>query len=105
MMRAIRPYFNQNTMIDFYYSFLYPNMLYGIEIWGHASDTNLKWVLTMQKATVRVILNTSFFKIIEIMPVINWTRSTYLHISNIITVSISQLVENLIIDNTEQKPK
>ena len=76
MMRAIRPYFDQKTMIDLYYSFFYPHMLYGIEFWGHASDTDLKRVLTIQKATVRVILNkkprehvTSFFKILKIMPV------------------------------------
>ena len=45
-------------------------MLHGIGLWGHASDTELKRVLTIQIATVRVILNkkrkehvTSFFKI------------------------------------------
>ena len=76
MMRAIRPYFDQKTMIDLYYSFFYPHMLYGIEFWGHASDTDLKRVLTIQKATVRVILNknprehvTSFFKVLKIMPI------------------------------------
>ena len=51
-------------------------MLYGIEFRGHASDTDLKRILTIQKATFRVILNkkprkhvTSFFEILKIMPV------------------------------------
>ena len=51
-------------------------MLYRIEFWGHASDTDLKRVHTIQKASIRVILNkkpkehvTSFFKIHKIMPV------------------------------------
>ena len=55
MMRAFRPYFDQNTMIGLYCLLFYPLMLFGMEFWGHASDTDLKRVLTIQKATVTVI--------------------------------------------------
>ena len=68
MMRAARPYFDKKTMIDLYYSFFYPHLLYGIGFLGHATDTDLKRVFTLQKACLRVILNkktrehvTSFF--------------------------------------------
>ena len=63
-------------MVDLYYSFFYPHLLYGIEFWGHATDTDLKRVFILQKACIRVILNikprehvTSFFKTLGIMPI------------------------------------
>ena len=76
MMRAVRPYFDQKTMIDLYYAFFYPHLIYGIEFWGHATATNIKRILVLQKATLRVILNkrptehvTTYFKALKIMPV------------------------------------
>ena len=76
MMRAVRPYFDNKTMIDLYYSFFYPHLLYGIEFWGHAAATDLKRIAVIQKASLRVILKkkprehvSSFFKTAKIMPV------------------------------------
>ena len=74
-MRTIQPYFDRKNNDRFVLFIFYPDMLYGLEFWGHASDTDLKRVLTIQKATVRVVLNkkprehvTSFFKTLKIMP-------------------------------------
>ena len=32
-------------------------MLYGIDFWGHGSNTELKRIVTIQKASVRVVLS------------------------------------------------
>ena len=76
MMRAIRPYLNQKIMIEIYYSFFYPHLLYGIEFYGHACKTDINKILLLQKACLRIILNlkardhvTSNFKKLKIMPI------------------------------------
>ena len=56
MMRAIAPYLDQKTLIDIYYTFFYPHLLYGLEFRGHGNKTDLKRVLITQKASLRVIL-------------------------------------------------
>ena len=76
MMRAIAPYINQKALIDIYYTFFYPNLLYGLEFWGHGNKKDLKRVLIKQKASLRVILKlkpnahvTTYFEKLKIMPV------------------------------------
>ena len=76
MMRALRQYVDQKTMIDIYYSFFYPHLIYGVEFWGHAADTNLREIKVLQKNALRVIFKvkpgdhiSSFFKRHKIMPV------------------------------------
>ena len=44
-------------MIDLYYTFFYPHIIYGIEFWGHASQCDLNQILLLQKSALRVILN------------------------------------------------
>ena len=34
MMKAVRTYFDQKTMVELYYAFFYPHILYGIKFWG-----------------------------------------------------------------------
>lgn len=44
-------------MVDLYYAFFNPHLLYGIEFRGHAADTEIKRMYTIQKAVVlRAIL-------------------------------------------------
>jgi len=35
-MRHVRKYFKIKTIIDIYYTFSYPHLIYGLEFWGHA---------------------------------------------------------------------
>ena len=62
-------------MVELYYAFLYPHILYWKEFWGHACDCDIKHLVVLQKASVRTILNikprdhvTSYFKDLKIMP-------------------------------------
>ena len=43
------------TLLTLYYSFIYPYMLYCIEIWGSASKECLMSILRLQKHAVRII--------------------------------------------------
>ena len=63
-------------MIDSYYSFVYPHLIYGVEFWGHAPDYALEQMLICQKKALRIIClqppnsTISFaFKNLKIMPV------------------------------------
>ena len=38
-----------------YYSLVYSHLVYGIEVWGSACDTNLDKIIVLQKKAIRVI--------------------------------------------------
>ena len=76
LMRCIRPYLDNDTMINIYYTFFYPHLIYGIEFYGHAAKCHLNQILILQKAAVRIILKirprshvSSNFKTLQIMPI------------------------------------
>ena len=51
---------NKETKLLLYYSLVYPYLQYCNVVWGNASPTNLKPLLTKQKRAVRVINNAGF---------------------------------------------
>ena len=76
MFRHLTKFLDVNTMINLYYTFLYPHLLYGLEFWGSASSSHLNRVLVCQKKALRVIYkcppNSSVshkFKESKIMPI------------------------------------
>lgn len=76
IMKSIRKYFDQKTMVNIYYTFFYPHLIYCLEIWGHSADTHLKRILTLQKQALRIILKlspqdsvTTKFQMLNIMPI------------------------------------
>jgi hypothetical protein len=50
----------QNLLINLYYSLVYPYLIYGILIWGNASENNLSPLIILQKKIVRTITNSDF---------------------------------------------
>ena len=76
IMRSIRPYVDIKTMINIYYTFFYPHLIYGLEFWGHSAGCHLNQILVLQKSALRIILKirprghvSSYFKILKIMPI------------------------------------
>ena len=76
MLRHAKQYFDTKTMVDLYYTFFYPHLLYGLEFWGHASSTELDRILVLQKKALRIILKlqpnatvVSNFATLKIMPI------------------------------------
>ena len=52
-----RKYLGQKTLLQLYYSFVYPYLLYGNLIWGNAGKTLLDKVEKKQKLAIRLIFN------------------------------------------------
>ena len=51
----VRNYLDKNTLKQLYYSFVYPYLIYGIEIWGNASNIHLDPINKLQKRCIRII--------------------------------------------------
>ena len=61
IMYKLRPFVNVKIMKSVYYSIIYPHLIYGIQVWGSAFDTDLHSLEIMQKKVVRMItFNDSF---------------------------------------------
>ena len=76
LMRSIRPYLDIPTMINIYYTFFYPNLIYAVEFFGHAANYHLNQIYLLQKSALRVILAirprnhvSSYFSEFKIMPI------------------------------------
>jgi len=46
---------NSESLLTLYYSFLYPYINYGIEVWGSVPSTNLLNILKLQKKALRLL--------------------------------------------------
>ena len=51
----LRYYMNTSMLKGLYYSLVYSHLVYGIEVWGSACDTNLDKIIVLQKKAIRVI--------------------------------------------------
>ena len=51
----MRNYLDKHTLKQLYYSFVYPYLIYGIEIWGNASNIHLDPINKLQKRCIRII--------------------------------------------------
>ena len=55
IINKIRIFFNKKTLKNFYYRFVYPYLIYCIEIWGNTHDSYLSPLIKLQKKAVRII--------------------------------------------------
>ena len=53
-----KQYFNRKTLLQMYYSFMYPYLTYANVIWGNAPATTLWPIYKLQKIALRMITNT-----------------------------------------------
>jgi hypothetical protein len=59
LFKRIREALLFDSRIKFYFGLIYPHFIYGITIWGNASNELLHPLLKFQKRAVRLILNES----------------------------------------------
>ena len=59
MYRA-RNCLTKKSLINLYYSYIYPYLIYCIEIWGISPQTHLNLILLMQKKIIRITTFTSY---------------------------------------------
>ena len=70
-----RKFLYTTTLVTLYNCFIYPYIIYGVEVWGTASDCYVQQILKLQKRSVRVITSsrardhsTPLFKKLKILP-------------------------------------
>ena len=51
-----------STLISLYYTFIYPNLTYGITLWGNSPKSHLNNIILSQKRAVRLICNLKLFE-------------------------------------------
>ena len=56
-----KPFLNKKCLCNLYYSFIYPYLIYCVEVWGNAIDTHLLPLCALQNKIVRII-NCSHYK-------------------------------------------
>ena len=55
ILTKIRRFLDEKTLRNLYYSFVYPYLIYCVEVWSNAHDTYLDPLIKLQKKCVRVI--------------------------------------------------
>ena len=58
ILKRARQFLNTSTLLQLYYSFLYPYLSYCCIIWGNAAQTTLWPIFRSQKYDVRILTNT-----------------------------------------------
>ena len=55
IIHKTRNFLNKNTLRNLYYTFIYPYLIYYIEIWGNTNDIHLDPLVKIQKKGIRVV--------------------------------------------------
>jgi hypothetical protein len=55
-----RKIFSVTTLVTLYNSFIYPYLIYCIEVWGSAADIHISSLFRLQKKTIRIIKSAPF---------------------------------------------
>ena len=63
IMYKLRPFVNVRIMESVYYSIIYPHLIYGLQVWGSAFQTELEKMNIMLKKAVRMITFNDTFPI------------------------------------------
>ena len=58
ILSKTKQFLNQKTMLQMYYSFIHPYLIYGNVIWGNAPASSLWPIFKLQKIAIRIITNT-----------------------------------------------
>ena len=62
ILSKARNYIDKKTLKQLYYSFVYPYLIYGIEIWGNASNIHRDPIIKLQKRCVRIITFSNYLE-------------------------------------------
>jgi len=58
ILTKLKQFLNNKSLVQLYYSFVHPYLIYGNIIWGNAPATSLWPVYKLQKVAIRIITNT-----------------------------------------------
>ena len=76
IMYKARTYLDKKCMSNLYHTYIYPYLIYCIEVWGNSPKCHLNPILLLQKKIVRIITCTHYlahteniFKELQILPI------------------------------------
>ena len=55
IISKVRKYLNKNTLLDLYYSFIYPYLTYCNQVWGLSCQSYMNALVKLQKRAIRII--------------------------------------------------
>ena len=55
-----RKFFSKSTLINPYYAFIFPYLIYCVEVWGNALSTDTQPLIKLQNKIIRLITNSHF---------------------------------------------
>ena len=64
IMYRLKEFMNTKMLLKIYYSLIYSHIVYGIQVWGSACDTELNKILTVQKKAVRLLTKNDHYPLI-----------------------------------------
>ena len=76
-----RSFLTKNALRNPYYSFVYPYLIYGSEVWGYIKKTALDPLLKVQKKIVRIISFSSYLE--HTAPIFNDMKILNINLFNI----------------------
>ena len=60
IIHRARQFLKRKTLLTLYNCFILPYLTYGLEVWGSATQSNIKALLTLQKKALRIITFSSY---------------------------------------------
>ena len=103
ILYKIRHYLNKQTLLNMYYTFVFPYLIYGVEMWGSASLNHINPLKKIKKKCVRTITFSEYLApsepIFQSLNVLNFEKLVVQRISLLmfkythgnVPVSVSQL--------------
>ena len=58
----VQHYLDQQTLHNLYYTFVYPYLIYGVEIWGNACNAYIDPLIKLQKKCLRIITFSNYLE-------------------------------------------
>ena len=55
-----RKFFSKSALINLYYAFIFPYLIYCVEVWGNALSTHTQPLIKLQNTIIRIITSSHF---------------------------------------------
>ena len=60
IISRVRKFFSKSVLINLYYTFIFPYLIYCVDVWGNALSTHTQPIIKLQNKTIRIITNSYF---------------------------------------------
>ena len=107
ILKKLRPYVNNDTILGLYYSFIYPYFTYCVQVWGKTYQSNLDCIVKLQKRVIRLLAGVHplthtepiFFrlKILKFIDVVNYIIGIFMY--KVYHQDIPRVFENYYTEN------